>query len=382
MTVASYPTTILRVYDDGPSGGVLHETQDSSEIARLLAEIGVRFELWSADVSLDADASQEDILNAYAPQVERLQREGSYAAADVIRLKKGAPDTGPMREKFLNEHAHSEDEVRFFVEGKGAFYLRANGKVYQTICVRGDLISVPAGTKHWFDMGPAPEFTAIRLFTNPRGLGGQFYGRSDRPALSPPRRLMRLQFACDAAVTDIEGTVGSIAFVRETLFPYAREQLAGFVREHRGEPVVETALNDASQSAGINPRDEDALVQTLRQWIDEDRKATSLKGLQGLIWARGYEEGTLRAHLYDDAADALRVWRSSGIAIYVYSSGSIDAQRLFFTHSVAGNLANLFDGYFDTSVGGKPNRRHTGRSPSRSACPRSTFSFFPIRRPN
>jgi len=87
----------------------------------------------------------------------------------VLRLAKGTPNTAPMRQKFLSEHAHTEDEVRFFVEGSGAFYLHLAGNVYQAICVRGDLISVPAGTPHWFDMGPDPEFTAIRWFNNQEG---------------------------------------------------------------------------------------------------------------------------------------------------------------------------------------------------------------------
>jgi len=176
MTVASQPATILRVFDDGNTAAVLHETEDSREIARLLGEIGVRFERWSADAALANGASQEEVLQAYAPQIELLQREGGYGAADVIRVTHETPNTASMREKFLNEHAHSEDEVRFFVEGRGAFYLRANGKVYQTVCVRGDLISVPAGTKHWFDMGADPEFTAIRLFTNPEGWVANFTG--------------------------------------------------------------------------------------------------------------------------------------------------------------------------------------------------------------
>ena len=164
---------------------------------------------------------------------------------------------------------------------------------------------------------------------------------------------MRLQFACDAALTDIEGTLGSTAFVRETLFPYARESLRSFVREHRGEPAVETALVEAAEASGTSPRNEPALVETLLAWIDEDRKTTSLKTLQGAIWARGYEDGSLRGHLYDDAVDALHVWRAAGIGLYVYSSGSVDAQHLFFTHSVAGNLMHLFDGCFDTTAGAK-----------------------------
>lgn len=176
MTAIASRTTVLRVYDDTHPDALLHETVDGDEIARLLSEIGVRFERWSADVALPADADQDAVLRAYRTSVDRLKRECGYQSEDVIRLKKGTPGTEPMREKFLNEHAHSEDEVRFFVEGRGAFYLRVGGKVYQTVCVRGDLISVPAATKHWFDMGPDPEFTAIRLFTNQAGWVAEFTG--------------------------------------------------------------------------------------------------------------------------------------------------------------------------------------------------------------
>lgn len=176
--IASPLTTVLRVYDDAHQDALLHETSDGDEIARLLGEIGVRFERWSADVELSDDADQATVLNAYRSSIDRLKAECGYLAEDVIRLKKGTPDTAPIRAKFLNEHSHSEDEVRFFVEGQGAFYLRVDGKVYQTVCMRGDLISVPAGTKHWFDMGTDPEFTAIRLFINPDGWVANFTGDS------------------------------------------------------------------------------------------------------------------------------------------------------------------------------------------------------------
>ncbi len=168
--------TVLRVYDDSHPDALLHETMDGDDIARLLAEIGVRFERWGAEVPLDGDADETAILQAYARSVERLRTECGYAAADVVRVKKGTPGTAPMRAKFLEEHSHGEDEVRFFVEGRGAFYLRSGGKVYQVVCVRGDLIGVPAGTKHWFDMGSDPEFCAIRLFTNKDGWIAKFTG--------------------------------------------------------------------------------------------------------------------------------------------------------------------------------------------------------------
>ncbi len=102
--------------------------------------------------------------------------ECGYQSVDVVRIERGTPNTEPIRRKFLDEHRHSEDEVRFFVEGRGAFYLHVGDRVYQTICTKGDLISVPAGTKHWFDMGADPEFTAIRLFINPDGWVATFTG--------------------------------------------------------------------------------------------------------------------------------------------------------------------------------------------------------------
>jgi 1,2-dihydroxy-3-keto-5-methylthiopentene dioxygenase len=169
-------TSTLRVYDETNPAAPLVDTTDRAEIARLLGAAGVRFEQWEANVPLTADADQERVLAAYADDVQRLRDECGYATADVLRLAKGTPNTAPMRAKFLDEHSHSEDEVRFFVEGSGAFYLRIGGKVYQTVCTRGDLIGVPAGTRHWFDMGADPEFTAIRFFTDSSGWVANFTG--------------------------------------------------------------------------------------------------------------------------------------------------------------------------------------------------------------
>jgi 1,2-dihydroxy-3-keto-5-methylthiopentene dioxygenase len=184
MTTATQLQSKLNVYDEQAPETPLVQTTDGAEIARLLAEVGVRFERWTAEADLAADADQDAVLRAYATSVARVQRDGGYGTVDVLRLAKGTPDTAPIRAKFLNEHAHSEDEVRFFVEGSGAFYLHLNGRVYQAICVRGDLISVPAGTPHWFDMGPDPEFTAIRWFNNQTGWVPNFSG-SDIAASFP-----------------------------------------------------------------------------------------------------------------------------------------------------------------------------------------------------
>ena len=168
-------TTLTVWREDAPETTVL-QTADGAEIAAALAKIDVRFERWTAAARLPEGAGQDEVLAAYAGEVARLQEEGGYGTTDVIRLPRGTPDTEPMRRKFLSEHTHSEDEVRFFVEGIGAFYLRAGGHVHQVICEADDLIGVPAGTRHWFDMGPDPYFCAIRLFTDPAGWVADYTG--------------------------------------------------------------------------------------------------------------------------------------------------------------------------------------------------------------
>jgi 1,2-dihydroxy-3-keto-5-methylthiopentene dioxygenase len=176
MTSATLLRSTLNVYDEHEPARPRISTTDGAEIARLLNEVGIRFERWNADRELAPGADASDVLAAYASSVERVQDAGGYGTVDVLRLARGTPDTAPMRAKFLAEHAHTEDEVRFFVEGSGAFYLHLDGSVYQAICVRGDLISVPAGTPHWFDMGPDPEFTAIRWFNNQTGWVPEYSG--------------------------------------------------------------------------------------------------------------------------------------------------------------------------------------------------------------
>lgn len=154
-----------------------------------------------------------------------------------------------------------------------------------------------------------------------------------------------------AIVTDIEGTTSSIAFVHEVLFPYSRARLAGFVAAHPAE--VAAILAAVGAEAGQPDLDTEGCVALLLEWHDADRKIGPLKDLQGLIWAEGYASGALKGHIYDDAAAALRRWHDAGIALYVYSSGSVAAQKLLFGHTVQGNLTGLFSGYFDTAVGGK-----------------------------
>jgi enolase-phosphatase E1 len=153
-------------------------------------------------------------------------------------------------------------------------------------------------------------------------------------------------------LTDIEGTTSSISFVKDVLFPYARRALPGFVREHGQAPEVRRWLDAVATEHGAVCSDE-VIVEILQGWIDEDRKHTALKALQGLIWSDGYRGADFTAHIYPDAAAALRDWHAAGLPLAVYSSGSVPAQKLFFGHTDAGDLTSLFEGWFDTEVGHK-----------------------------
>jgi len=153
-------------------------------------------------------------------------------------------------------------------------------------------------------------------------------------------------------LTDIEGTTSSLSFVKELLFPYAREHLPEFVRTHSSQPAVAQLLEEARTVAGVALGDQE-LINQLIAWIDADRKVTALKTLQGLIWEDGYRRGDFTGHVYEDAARCLRAWQARGIALYVYSSGSVHAQKLLFAHTDYGDLTPLFSGYFDTVIGHK-----------------------------
>ena len=156
-----------------------------------------------------------------------------------------------------------------------------------------------------------------------------------------------------AIVTDIEGTTSSISFVKDVLFPYARERLPAFVATHRDRPEVQHWLHEAAREAGLVSASQAEIVELLQRWIDEDRKATPLKALQGMIWDEGYRSGEYRSHMYPDVAAKLREWMSRDVDLYVYSSGSVPAQKLLFGFSEAGDLTPLFSGYFDTEIGAK-----------------------------
>lgn len=165
----------LTVYDESGKKE-LSDSSDFKAIASELKQIGVKFERWEAAKKLEKNATQEDVLEAYSDSVKRLQDEYGFQSADVVSLTPDHPDKKAFREKFLDEHTHSDFEVRFFVEGSGLFYIHKNDSVYTILCEKGDLISVPADTTHWFDMGKDPFFKCIRLFTTPEGWVANFTG--------------------------------------------------------------------------------------------------------------------------------------------------------------------------------------------------------------
>ena len=168
--------SVLRVYTDSDITNLLFTTDDPKKMAARLAEAGVRFEQWETDADLEPGAPHEDVISAYRQDIDRLIAEDGYQTVDVVSLSADHPQKKEFRQKFLSEHTHSEDEVRFFVGGEGLFTLHIGKKVYEVLCTEGDLISVPANTTHWFDMGPNPNFIAIRLFNNPEGWVANFTG--------------------------------------------------------------------------------------------------------------------------------------------------------------------------------------------------------------
>ncbi len=166
----------LNIYQAQNPAIPTHTFTGLAAIADELDRIGVKFERWDASQPLAADAGQDAVLAAYREPVERLTQQYGFQSVDVISLTPEHPEKTALRNKFLDEHTHDDYEVRFFVNGQGLFYLHVGEQVYGVRCEQGDLISVPANTPHWFDMGPNPAFKCIRLFTTPEGWVAKFTG--------------------------------------------------------------------------------------------------------------------------------------------------------------------------------------------------------------
>ena len=166
----------LRIFNDSTPDTPRLATSDCAGMVRELATIGVGFEQWSAAHAVQPGDPPESIIAAYQADIDRLVQANGFRSVDVVSIAPDHPQRDTMRMKFLDEHFHKEDEVRFFVAGSGLFTLHVGDQVFEVLCEAGDLISVPDGTTHWFDMGPEPSFVAIRFFTEPDGWVGHFTG--------------------------------------------------------------------------------------------------------------------------------------------------------------------------------------------------------------
>ncbi|WP_327405261.1 acireductone synthase [Streptomyces sp. NBC_01288] len=163
---------------------------------------------------------------------------------------------------------------------------------------------------------------------------------------------MTLRYTVDAVVLDIEGTTSATGFVVDVLYPYSRSRFAALLAERSDDPAVARAVAQVRELTGDPHADAVQIEKTLNTWLDEDRKATPLKTLQGIIWSEGFARGDLVSHFYDDVVPALRAWHSAGLRLYVYSSGSVAAQRAWFTSSPEGDLLPLVSGLYDTENAG------------------------------
>ena len=307
-----------------------------------------------------------------------------------------------MLNKFNAEHWHDEDEVRFIVEGRGLFHIHPpDGPVFAIEVEAGDLIRVPRGTHHWFDLCADRRIRAIRLFQDPSGWTPHYTGTRRRQALpagllragvlpdgtSGPRRLtIRLaDRGIRVVLLDIEGTTTPIAFVHDVLFPFARAHLAAFLRAHAGDAEVGRGAAAARarvrrRSRARRDRRRDGAFDVERR---RSRRTSTLadgsrsqvaraQAAAGQIWEAGYRAGELRGQVYPDVPPAIRRWRAAGLRVAIYSSGSELAQRRLFESTEHGDLTPLLSGFFDTGVGAKvasesyaPHRRGARRAAGR-----------------
>lgn len=329
---------------------------DPNEIRSFFNARNLFFDQWHCDVIFDDSATQEEVLAAYAKDLNPFMEKGGYQTADVINMRPGMEGYDAIRTKFLSEHIHTEDEIRFFVDGQGIFWFNLETEpVFNLLCERGDLISVPAGTKHWFDAGASRPFVkAIRIFINMSGWVPHYTESKLEQNYNDFK--IPLKEKVNYILTDIEGTTSSISFVSEVLFPYFNERI-GALTELTHLPEVQQAFEETRQLAleldGETVVTTEQIIDKLKSWSLADKKITPLKALQGVIWKEGYDSGELKGHVYADVAPILKKWNDEGRKAGVFSSGSVAAQKLLFGNSEAGDLTVYFSDYFDTTTGMK-----------------------------
>ncbi|MGB7069966.1 MAG: acireductone synthase [Pyrinomonadaceae bacterium] len=340
--------------------------RDVGEITAFLRPFAIDYERWENLDPVSADATDEDILNAYSEAIESLKSAGGYLTADVINVGPETPGLSEMLNKFNKEHWHDEDEVRFIVKGHGLFHIAPpNGEVFSIKMEAGDLIRVPRGTLHWFDLCGDRTVRAIRLFKDVSGWTPHYTGSGNDASYEPlcfgetyfPG--FEHEYMMDVILLDIEGTTTPIDFVHKTLFPFSKIRIGDFVRDNfvsiRRE-IDQLATEHAADGHYADQLDVDSAESVgafLRYLIEADRKSTPLKTIQGKIWQGGYESGELLSKVFTDVPPALEQWKTEGKNMAIYSSGSILAQKLLFRYTDHGDLTPFIGAYFDTHIGGK-----------------------------
>lgn len=192
---------------------------------------------------------------------------------------------------------------------------------------------------------------------------------------------MTLRFEADSVVLDIEGTTSATGFVTDVLYPYSRERFGAVLREHGGDPQVARAVGQVRELLGEPNADAARIERALGAWLDEDRKATPLKTLQGVIWAAGFARGDLVSHFYGDVVPALRRWHRDGLRLHIYSSGSVAAQRAWFRYTPEGDLLGLVDAFFDTENAGPKTSADSYRAITAATGARAGRTLFLSDRP-
>lgn len=330
--------------------------RDPKEIKAFFNARNLFFDQWECATVFDDSATQDAILAAYSKDLTPFMNSGGYETADVISINKLTENYEAIRTKFLAEHTHSEDEIRFFVDGQGLFWFNLETEpVFNLLCEKGDLISVPAGTKHWFDAGETNPFVkAIRIFIDMSGWVPEYTAsglEKDFATFNIP-----LRHKVEFVLTDIEGTTTSIHFVYDELFPYFRANIKE-LKNLKDDPRVQHAFKETKELAlsldNQSLNSDEGIISKLEEWSLADKKITPLKSVQGIIWEKGYANGELKGHVFNDVPSFLEYCKAHSIQLGVFSSGSVQAQKLIFKHSTEGDLSGYFNAHFDTNTGQK-----------------------------
>jgi 1,2-dihydroxy-3-keto-5-methylthiopentene dioxygenase len=373
---------IVRISDENVT---LREPQ---AVQQRLAEIGIEYETWQPAYPIPESASADEVLDAYSSELEWLKLRGGFATADVIDINPQTAGLPEMLARFNREHWHDEDEVRFILAGRGVFHIHPPAGAVVAIEVEpGDLIRVPRGTRHWFDLCAERRIRAIRLFQDPSGWTPHYtktgVDKRYQPVCFGPSHVTSLSFKYQTGpsvrLLDIEGTVTPVSFVYQTLFPYARRRLQTFLtaaRDKELEIALQSLCKDRLEDWLSGDRPPEADSEYLLWLMDRDRKSTALKIIQGRIWQRGFENGELVTDVFPDVAPALERWTASGQRVAIFSSGSVLAQQLLFRHTPHGDLTRFLAAYFDTGTGAKRDPDSYRSIAAKLGCPASEIQFI------